>query len=75
MEKSYFTKHEREILKVRSENPTSYGITERPLSKPLVIVHYSFGNSYYSIKTAKSFVKRCPEHFSEVIYSEVVQMY
>lgn len=75
MEKSYFTKREREILKVRSEKPTIYGITERPLSKPLVIVHYSFGDSYYSIKTAKTFIKKCPEHFSEVVYSEVEQMY
>lgn len=75
MGKSYFTKREREVLKVRNEKPTSYGITKRPLSKPLVIVHYNYGDFYYSVTTAKKLIKYTPEHFTGVIYSEVELMY
>ena len=76
MEKSYFTKREREILKVRDEENPHYGmVTNVLLTKPVVIVHYDYGVWYYSLNSAKRFVKKSPEHFADVKYTEVRQMY
>lgn len=76
MEKSYFTEREREILKVRLEEAPHFGqFTKGPLTRPVVVVHFVFGEMYFSVTTAKRNVVEDPGYFNDVIYTEVRQMF